>query len=285
MIMVASHHRNLATTGLFAALALASAATFGAALERNTTIRQSSFRPVLIQAGGQTESNLGIDYDLSYRKTRLFAPPEFPSDTVPDGQAQQNIGELDLTLNVRGTLTASKNKTPNKLIDFTGTTNYALSTTPAWYYAGAAIQYESDQSFDNRQWAYGLTGAVALDDILQNGDYANFLIRLARVTPINDPARKSATGKLDAFQRINVEIDYTFNTGHAQVKSINFNYRHYQELASSTPVRQAGLDRNRLGTVRFNLAGGFFAQFSRGSLPFDQRSERAVKIGWSAQLK
>lgn len=283
--MIASHYRNLATTGLFAALAVAPAATFAAAPERNTTIRKSSFRPVLIQAGGQTESSLGIDYDLSYRKTRLFAPPEVPSSTIPDGQDQQNIGELDLTLNVRGTLTASKEKIPNKLVDFTGATNYALSTAAAWYYAGAALQYESDQSFDNRQWAYGLTGAVALDDILQNGDGANFLIRLARVTPVNDPARKSATGRLDAFQRINVEIDYTFNTGHAQMPSIDFNYRHYQELAPSTPLRQAGLDRNRLGTIRFNLAGGFFAQFSRGSLPFDQRSERAVKIGWSAQLK
>lgn len=69
------------------------------------------------------------------------------------------------------------------------------------------------------------------------------------------------------------------------MKSIEFQYRHYRELSAPASIERSGLDRYRLGTVRLNAGDDYFVAYSRGRLPFDRQSDRAVKIGWSGKFE
>lgn len=275
-----------APAAVWAALALLShnAAGQPAAAERKPF--QATFKPVVIDRADRAGTTLGIDYHLDYLKPLGGrGRTSQGSPVVAAGEENTVITEGELAARLRGTVTASKEKNPHKLIDLEGAWRYVISTTPAWYRLGANLTFETDQSFANKQLAYGLSAAASKVSILKPGDAGSVLLHMARVDPRQDVARKTAEGSLHGFPRWNLEASYSLNLSHPKLRSIDFNYRHYQELSPSRAIRAAGLDRNRLGLVRLNLDQDFFLQYSRGSLPFDQRSVRAVKIGWTAKFE
>jgi hypothetical protein len=246
---------------------------------------QASFKPVVIDSADRVGTTLGLEYDLEYsRSLGGRGRTSQGSDVVAPGEPDVVIKEGELAARLRGTITASKEKNPHKLIDLAGSWHYVISTLPAWYRVGANLTFETDQSFANKQLAYGLSTAVSKVSIVKPGDAGSLLLHFARVNPSDDAARKAAEGSLKAFQRWNLEASYSLNLNHQKLRSIDFNYRYYQELSPSAAIRVAGLDRRWLGLVRANLDNDFFLQYSRGSLPFDQRSVRAVTMGWSIKF-
>lgn len=247
---------------------------------------QATIKPVLINGANQGAATLGIDYDFNYFLPLGGRGRTSQGQPIIDPQeANTIITEGELSSRLRGTLTSSKESNPNKLVDFSGAWHYVISTVPAWYRLGAGVTYETDQSFENKQFSYGLNIAASKVTIFKNGDAGNIELSLGRVNPKEDAKRKAVDGTLSDFSRWNIELSYSLNLNQNKLRSVDLNYRHYQEISPSSTIRFAGLDRNRLGLIRLNLEQGFFVQYSRGSLPFDQKSERAIKVGWTAKLE
>jgi hypothetical protein len=147
--------------------------------------------------------------------------------------------------------------------------------------------YETDQGFDHKQHMFGVSGSMSKVQIVVPGDAGSLLLNYGSVKPTVDDERKAALGggSLNSYRRWNLEASYSYPINREKIRSVHFDYRHYKEMSPPAAVKAAGLDRHRLGLVRLDLDQGFFLQYSRGSLPFDVRSVRAVKIGWSTNLE
>lgn len=245
-----------------------------------------SIKPVLIDSADKTGASLGIDYDIDYLRTLgARGRTSAGQPTVSAEEAEVVITEGEIAARLRGTLASSKEKNPNKFVDLSAAGYYVISKIEIWSRLGGGLTYETDQGFDNKQYSFGLNAAASKVTIIKNGDSGSIFLNVARVNPTSDTARKTAEGKLEPFNRWNFETSYTLNTNQNKLRSIDLNYRHYQEISPSSAIKVAGLDRKRIGLVRFNLDQDFFVQYSRGSLPFDQKSVRAVKIGWAAKFE
>jgi hypothetical protein len=287
------HLRRAALTATLSLLATAAAAqsagsttswSCGAGDKPEATLR-ICLRPVAIDRTDQPGATLGLGYRIDYLKSLGGGGQTSKGEpVVSDKDADVVLRDGQLAARLRGTFTATRQKNPHKLIDLTGSWQYAISTRPARYYVGADLAFETDQSFENKQFALGLTGAVTKGGIVHASDAGTVILSLARVDPRDVTAREEVEGSLRAFNRWNLEASYSVGVSHRMLRSIDFDYRHYQELSPSRAIRAAGLDRNRQGLVRLNLDRDFFVQYSRGSLPFDQRAVRAVTMGWSMKL-
>lgn len=107
---------------------------------------------------------------------------------------------------------------------------------------------------------------VALDDVTPEG---------------MDP--RAMLGDASTYQR--VSINASMRTGFAKVGdqrfTIDLNYRYYQEIDASSAVKGAGLDGYDYFAVGIEQEdGGFFVTYRTGKLPFDQRDNNAVEMGW-----
>ena len=245
-----------------------------------------SIKPVLIDSADKTGASLGIDYDINYLRTLgSRGRTSAGQPTVSVEEADVVITEGEIAARLRGTLASSKEKNPNKFVDLSAAGYYVISKTEIWTRLGGGLTFETDQGFDNKQNSFGLNAAFSKVTIIKNGDSGSIFLNVARVNPTSNKARKTAEGKLEPFNRWNFETSYSLNTNQNKLRSIDLNYRLYQEISPSSAVKGAGLDRNRIGLIRFNLDQDFFVQYSRGSLPFDQKSVRAVKIGWAAKFE
>jgi hypothetical protein len=192
-------------------------------------------------------------------------------------------GQLDL--HARGTLASSKEKNPNKLLDFSTAGVYKIDTPAAYYKLGALVTFETDQGFDNKQYMYGLAASASKVALFTPGDAGSVILNFGTVKPSADPQRESLAGSLDTFKRWNLELSYSIPVNKPKVRSIDLNYRHYQEVSPPAAIREINLDKYRVGLIRINLDQDFFIQYSRGSLPFDLRSERVIKLGWSLKFE
>jgi hypothetical protein len=210
-------------------------------------------------------------------------------------------------ITAKGTLAADAARNPNKLIDTAA--SYAWSRTSSdrgstrMFGLGGQTKFETDQSFDDKQLVYGLKGtfthlagcSVPAREASCNPrlDFFGLSLGLQRVDPRADAAREEALGvaKPKGYRRIELDAFYKYNLPKEwrYLSDIELNYHHFQEPGAPDAVRRAGLDRHRLGLVRLNFGMGgqgnfavtpkMFVQYSRGSLPFDRKSERVVKIG------
>ena len=213
---------------------------------------------------------------------------------------------------MRGTLAADADKNPNKLLDLNA--SYAWmriwSDRPSTRMVsfGAQTKVETDQRFEDKQLVYGLrstftrlagcTPTAAAPSCAPSLDFLGLSLGVQRVDPRGDDARRQVLGgaPLHGYPRVELEAFYKHNLPKTwrYLSDIEFNYRHFQELGAPVEVRQAGLDRHRLGLVRLNFGLGgqgafavtpkMFIQYSRGSLPFDTASARVVKLGLSLDV-
>jgi hypothetical protein len=243
-------------------------------------------KPVLIDTGSTQGATLGVDYNIQAKYSFSVGDKIGQGEdmfTLDDVNATLRSGQIDLR--ARGTLTSAKEKNPNKLLEFAAKGVYKINKEAYFLRLGAIATYETDQSFDNRQHMFGVTASVTKVSVLRNGDAGTLILNYGSVKPSNDAERERVLGNLDSFRRVNAELSYSIPVNRKQLRSIDFNYRHYQETGASGAIKAAGLDEQHLGLIRANLDQDFFIQYSRGALPFDLRSERAVKIGWSLKLE
>lgn len=247
-----------------------------------------SFKPVVIDSSEASGAAFGVDYDFKVKKqfaTSRGTSAGSPIITPEDVDKPEHAGQFDFRL--RGTLASAKEKNPNKLVDLASKVVYTYDTNFAYFKGGGVFAYETDQGFDHKQHVLGVSGSMSKVQIVVPGDAGSLLLNYGSVKPTADTERKTAlaNGSLDSYRRWNLEASYSYPINRERIRSVHFDYRHYQEMSPPTAVKTAGLDRHRLGLVRVDLDQGFFLQYSRGSLPFDVRSVSAVKIGWSTNLE
>jgi hypothetical protein len=243
--------------------------------------------PVVIDSSDSSTSSLGVDYDFMGQKqfaTRKGTSAGSPTISMEDVDKPEHAGQVDVRL--RGMLASSKAKAPHKLVDLAVKTVYTYDTDFAYYKLGGLFSFETDQSLDQKQHLFGVSGAMSKVGIVRNGDAGSVLLNYGSVKPTSDTERKAALGAAgtDRYRRWNLELSYSVPVNREKIRALHLDYRHYQETAAPAAVTSAGLDRHRLGLVRVDLDQGFFLQYSRGSLPFDVRSVRAVKLGWSTNI-
>jgi hypothetical protein len=193
------------------------------------------------------------------------------------------------TLKGKGTVTASKDSNPNKLLD--------LAAELAIHRSGGGIgstrfgamgSFETDQSLDHKQSMYGVAASHTYG-------YFGLGITYGEVKPNKDEDRQKLVGNLDKFKRWNVELAFSMPIGNpfekadsasfVKLRSIEAGYRHYQEVGAAAAIKAAGKDRNRLGVVRVNFEGDYFLQYAKGSLPFDVRGDRSWQVGWTSMFE
>jgi hypothetical protein len=315
-----------------ALLLIAACASNGAvAQEKEADPTQGfKFKPHMLDAKGGTGSVLAVDFE--YKKAwEKIAPLHEVLQAGKDTADKQKTGmhrsicggyseesgkvipswvaftDCSGEVSVKGTLAADAAKNPNKLIDFSG--SYSRQhfrsdrASTLMFGIGGQAKYETDQSFDNKQFVFGLKGtfthlagctpAKGEASCMPKLDFLGLSVGFQRVNPATDTARETALAgaPLENYQRWEFEGFYKYNLPNDwnYLSDVELNYRHFQELSAPAAVRTAGLDRHRLGLIRVNFALGgkgalattpkMFVQYSRGSLPFDTTKERAVKIG------
>lgn len=293
------------------------------------------FKPVTLQVQNQDATVFGVDYEYkkSWSKIMLFEDIQPTASANAGGRSKTLFGSAcgrfseeqgpaiprwvtftdcagDISL--KGTLAADSKKNPNKLVDLSGSYSWMRinsdRASTRMVSLGGQTKFETDQSFDNKQFVFGLRGTYTLlagctpkqgeGSCIPSLDFLGISAGVQRVNPAKDSARKVALkgASLNNYERLELDAFYKYNLPAEwnYLSDIEFNYRHFQELSAPDAVRNAGLERHRLGLVRINFGLGgkgplavtpkMFVQYSRGSLPFDTASARVVKIGLTMQV-
>lgn len=264
---------------LVASTALPVAAQEKVPAPANDPTQGLQFRPLLLEADGDQGPTLGIGYEFVKSFAKVTGSGDIDEEDInPDAVRT----ELAAALSAKGTIAASKERNPNKFLDFSASYSYIRKAGPSLLSAGAKAKFETDQGFDAKQYVYGVTAGSTY--LFENMSFLGLTFGLGRVNPSSDSQRKTLTGtSLDPYQRVEFEGYYKIYAPNdwKYVSDVEFNYRHFQELNPDAAVRDAGLDRTRLGLIRINLTDNLFLQYSKGKLPFDVESARVIKIGWT----
>jgi hypothetical protein len=249
-----------------------------------------TLRPALIEAKDSSGTTLGLNYELNKQfKFWQNSTTSVGSDVVPADSSQTPLHGGLFLLKGQGTVTASRGTNPNKLLDLSADLSAHRSGGGLGYtQLGAVGAFETDQGFEHKQSLLGLSVSHTLG-------YFGLGLTYAEVKPNKDADRQKLVGNLDKFKRWNAEFAFSmpihnpYETANSsalvKIRSIEAGYRHYQEIGAPSAIKTAGKDRNRLGLVRLNLDGDFFLQYSKGSLPFDKKGERAWQVGWTSKFE
>lgn len=315
--------------GLILLIALVSQSSFAEQANEPDPNEGFKFKPIFLDAKGATGLVFGVSFEYKKAWEKVAGFNKLVEEKAPTraadaksrglmscgGYAEEQgkttptwISFTDCAgeISAKGTATADTAKNPNKLVDFSGSYSWIYTTSSRagtnMFALGGQAKYETDQSFENKQFVFGLRGsftnllgcgAAGAGQPCNNMNFLGLSVGLQRVDPSKDNGRKKALAGalMENYQRLELEGFYKLYLPKEwrSLSDIEFNYRHFQELNPSDVVRQAGLHRNRLGLVRLNFGIGgsgatafdpkMFVQYSRGSLPFDTKSERVVKIG------
>ncbi|WOB06568.1 hypothetical protein [Piscinibacter gummiphilus] len=255
-----------------------------------------SIRPVVLDSADAAGTALGVDYDLQYSRAIFGRGGKESTGVGEDTVDPDKLPVLSSTFvnaRLRGTLASSKEKNPNKLVDLSTDALREWDTNAGFFSLGGVFKFETDQGLDNKQHMFGISGQYSIPmGTLWPGDVGSLMLNYGSVKPTSNDARKAQVGNLDSFRRIEMELTYTLPVNRGKLWKLDFGYRHFQELNPPEAIKASGMDRNRLGIVRARLTPSdpsqkdwYFIQYSRGSLPFDKATERAVKIGWNLQLE
>lgn len=205
-----------------------------------------------------------------------------------------------------------------QIVDLVGP---ALSDQFYWEVAGD-VSFESDQSFERKQWTYGVhaafdmkgwsnDSAIARFNIFdypfaalrmltgyeecEGGGSAcfvprgtawpSFLVGLARVSPEDDDPRALA-GAASEYDRGRFEA--SFRTPLARLGNdrlyVSINYRYYKELDASPLVRSLDLDSFSFYTIVLGGSDGIYVSYTDGKLPLDLTEDRVFELGYQFHL-
>jgi hypothetical protein len=250
----------------------------------------------LLDGSASQGSTIALNYQAGFVKSLWNNEYTSEGSIIVDRErisAPVQSGILDL--NARGTLTASRERNPNKLLDFSGTLSWQRLSNSTFTRLGGVMVYETDQGHQNSQRLVGLSALVTTSPgLISKGELLTTTLTYGDIKPDKDDVRKRTVGHLDSFRRWSAEVTYSTDISKMsrgegldllQWRQLHLGYRHYQEENPASAIKAAGLDRNRLGYIRLILAGGAYIQYARGSLPFDLKSDRSVQIGFSQTLK
>lgn len=257
----------------------------------STKQHQFKVRPHLLEAEDGDGPSLALDYEFKGSfNTQAHGSTSVGRPTISDDDIRTaRPGYWTLDYLARGTVAASKDKNPNKLLDAGLQGHYVLDTVLATFQAGGVARYETDQSFDDRQHMFGMSASATRIGIFRplagKSDSLYLAIGYGSINPQKDAARQAVLASLDNYRRWDAELSYILERPFDAVGSIELDYRHYQEVGAPASIREASLSRHRFGLIRVNLKNDLFIQYSKGSLPFDTESKRVVKIGWTFKLE
>ncbi len=247
--------------------------------------------PALVQSSQSGASALGLDYAWTY--LRSLESGQVSLLDLRNGDGSSRHGAI-LALDARGSLSSASTDQLRPLQRLDATAAYELRSKPIYASVGLTGRLETTQDLDKRQSQFGLSGVLAKFNALTLGDTVSVLTMYGTVQPDKDEERKALLGQLSRYERWNLEATYSMPLMRAseakddpiwrKPRSLELGYRHWQEVDAPYALRSAGMDRQRLGYLRLNLDGDYFIQFSKGRQPFDQKSQRAIKLGWELKL-
>jgi hypothetical protein len=187
-------------------------------------------------------------------------------------------------------------------------------TVPQFFYdVQAHGKIETDQGFDNKQYAYGGQLGFVFRDwredsgwgrfnlldypfaLIRQGfaqekgfhpsgrTFPSFVIGLDQVDPSENKARLAVDPDDDSYARLRVEI--AFKTAVYKYQDqwlyVSAAFRHFQELGASRAIRDAKLDHTSYFAVVLDLPYHFNVSYAAGRLPLDRKDDDVFALGWT----
>jgi hypothetical protein len=248
-----------------------------------------SIEPVVLDGSNSTGATVGIAWLFKGRivENDLSSAPKRVSDTFDD--VADPITSFDVGYRFAGTAAADKERNPKNFQDGLLDAKLLYSGPSGAVAAGLFGKYEADQSFDDTQGVYGFRVTLGRLGLAhpKRLDFIALDINMGRVDPGKDTAREAALGttELQGYYRWDLEFLYMYPIAARGIEVIEFNYRYFQESSPPAAVKQAGIDRHRLGTVRLGFKNDFFLAYSNGKLPFDSQNDKIFEVGWTYKFK
>jgi hypothetical protein len=247
--------------------------------------------PVLLDTRDGEGTTIGLEFEFSGERkwTKSNEDPNATTFTDPDKLTYSGFA---LTYKVSGTAAADEDRNPQNFINASADGQYKYSAPWGTTYAGGFLRYETDQSFENEQFVYGLTVTYGKLGIVGDLDFFGLDLRRGQVDPSEDKARQTVLGStpLDKYYRNDLEILYIYPIKETvpflgkMATSFEFNYRFYQESGAPAAIENARLDEFFLRTFRLNLEHELFIAYSNGKLPFDVKEDDFFTLGFSYNI-
>jgi len=241
------------------------------------------FNPILLDSEGSDSSVLGVEYTFSdYLLSNEFDSVDDPDCT--DYTCPYTIGSAKLKYEMKGVLAENSEKNPKNFIEFEldGSYLHAASDSTVIWSGGLFAKYEANQTFESKQFAYGITGAITKWSMFHDNDYIGFVLNIGTVDPSDDTDREEVLGtELDSYERVDIELVYRVPIDKGVLSNLEINYRYFKEVKSDLLIKNANLDEFRLITYHLSFNNGMYAAYSSGELPFNQRDNQIYEVGYT----
>lgn len=250
--------------------------------DKSKYVDDFDLKPVIFDSEETNSSNLGIDININGK----FLNKKFGSNDDGDYiNPDVKIGGYHIAYSLKGLLAENSSKNPKDFLEARVSANYFRSAS-ATFKVGVFVKSESDQKFNNRQLAYGLTATFANDDNFASNDILALHANLGQVDPSEDAAREAILGNdLDSYDRADLELLYIYNIGTANIDTFEVNYRYFQEFGAKQSIEDADLDRFRLATYRLGFKNILYVAYSSGELPLNKKDNQIYEVGFSYKFE
>jgi hypothetical protein len=180
-----------------------------------------------------------------------------------------------------------------------------------WDFAGN-FALESNQSFSEKQYAYGAQAGLLLRAWNPTSPWArwnildfpfaairfltradenwspsgqalpSFVAGVDLISPTQDTARFTADPDEGTYPRFRGEVALKSRLTRWKENDIwvSMSYRRFQEIGPSDAIRAANLDATDYFAAQIDLVYGLNLSYSTGRLPFDHESDRVLAVGW-----
>ncbi len=154
----------------------------------------------------------------------------------------------------------------------------------------ATAGLEGDQSFENQQSTYGITG------IYSRADFPTLRLDYEKVDAGENEERMALTDE-DTYDRYSAELGYRYQLIDNQGAStwLYLSYRYFKEISAPDSIKEAELDEFDFMSVSIMFPSkilGFvetdkinlYIRYTDGKLPFDRQSDKAIQLGFSTNI-
>jgi hypothetical protein len=148
---------------------------------------------------------------------------------------------------------------------------------------GFFAAYETDQSNDNAQTAYGfsINGQYYFHQGKAN-EYAFLKFDYGEVDPSENTKRiELLNGDKSIFHRWEMDATVQFQISIQEIDKVELSYRYFYEPSAPSQIEAVGMDKFSLFTAGIFFQKGWFIAFSDGELPFSLQKEQIFELGWS----
>jgi len=120
------------------------------------TDNKFEFNPVVMDSKNGTGSTVGVEYEITDDLILKSFNSKDPGGTI---NPNVTIGSASVGYSASGTVAASKNRNPKNFLEFQLDAKLRRSDSGKGTILGSFFaKYETNQSFDNKQFVYGLGG-------------------------------------------------------------------------------------------------------------------------------